>query len=66
MTGPVMASMALLIKVHKKYFAGRAYLSQIDDPSSNICKVLTDISNPVVEKRTACVHDTISFHGDVD
>ena len=32
-TGPVMASMALLIKVHKKNFPGRAYVSQIDDPS---------------------------------
>ena len=32
-TGPVMASMALLIKVYKKNFPGRAYVSQIDDPS---------------------------------
>ena len=38
-TGPVMASMALLIKVHKKNFPGRAYVSQIDDPSYKICKV---------------------------
>ena len=30
-TGPVMASMALLIKVHKKNFPGRAYVSQIAD-----------------------------------
>ena len=49
-TGPVMASMALLIKVHKKNFPGRAYVSQIDDPSYKICKVLTDIINPLDEK----------------
>ena len=30
-TGPVLASMALLIKVHKKNFPGRAYVSQIDE-----------------------------------
>ena len=42
-TGPVMASMALLIKVHKKNFPGRAYVSQIDDPSYYICKELTRI-----------------------
>ena len=49
-TGPVMASMALLIKVHKKNFPGRAYVSQIDDPSYKICKVLTYIINPIYEK----------------
>ena len=48
-TGPVMASMALLIKVHKKNFPGRAYVSQIDDPSYKICKELTDILNPLDE-----------------
>ena len=42
-TGPVMASMALLIKVHKKNFPGRTYVSQIDDPSYYICKELTRI-----------------------
>ena len=49
-TGPVMASMALLIKVHKKNFPGRAYVSQIDDPSYKICKELTDILNPLDEE----------------
>ena len=49
-TGPVMASMALLIKVHKKNFPGRADVSQIDDPSYEICKVLTDIINPIDKK----------------
>ena len=49
-TGPVMASMALLIKVHKKNFPGRAYVSQIDDPSYYVCKELTNILNPLDEK----------------
>ena len=60
-TCPVMASMALLIKVHKKNFPGRAYVSQIDDPSYNICKVLTDIINPIDEKGRSFVHDTYHF-----
>ena len=49
-TGPVMASMALLIKVHKKNFPGRAYVSQIGDTSYKICKELTDILNPLMKK----------------
>ena len=60
-TGPVMASMALLIKVHKKNFPGRAYVSQIDDPSYNICKVLTDIINPIDESGRSFVRDTYHF-----
>ena len=48
--GTVMASMALLIKVHKKIFPGTAYLLQIDDLSYKICKVFTDIINPLDEK----------------
>ena len=60
-TGPVMASMALLIKVHKKNFPGRAYVSQIDDPSYKICKVLTDIINPIDEKGTSYIKDTYHF-----
>ena len=57
-TGPVMAAMALLIKVHKKNFPGRAYVSQIDDPSYSICKVLTDIINPIDEKGKSFIRDT--------
>ena len=37
-TGPVMAAMALLIKVHKKNFPGRAVASQMNDPTYKICK----------------------------
>ena len=56
-TGPVMAFMALLIKVHKKNFPGRAYVSQIDDPSYNICKDLTNILNPLDESGASYIRD---------
>ena len=60
-TGPVMASISLLIKVHKKKFPGRAYVSQIDDPSYKICKELTDIINPIDEKGKSFIRDTYHF-----
>ena len=60
-TGPVMASMALLIKVHKKNFPGRAYESQIDDASYKICQELTRILNPIDEKGESFIQDTYHF-----
>ena len=42
-TGPVMASMALSNKVHRKNFLGRADVWQIDDPSYKIFQELTRI-----------------------
>ena len=60
-TGPVMASMALLIKVHKKNFPGRAYVSQIDDPSYFACKELTNILNPLDEIGESFLRDTYHF-----
>ena len=39
--------MYFLIKVHKKNFPGRAVVNQIDDPTYKICKILTDILNPL-------------------
>ena len=60
-TGPVLASMALLIKVHKKNFPGRAYVSQIDDPSYKLCKELTEILNPIDEKGESFIRDTYHF-----
>ena len=60
-TGPVMASMALLIKVHKKNFPGRAYVSQIDDPSYKICAELTRILNPIDAKGESFIKDTYHF-----
>ncbi|CAM9419590.1 unnamed protein product, partial [Heterosigma akashiwo] len=47
MTAPEMAKLYLLIKVHKDGYPGRPVVSQIDDPTYNICKVLTDILNPL-------------------
>jgi len=46
-SAPVLGHMYLLIKVHKKNFPGRAVVSQIDDPTYKICKILTDILNPL-------------------
>ena len=60
-TGPVMASMALLIKVHKKNFPGMAYVSQIDDPSYKICAELTRILNPIDAKGESFIKDTYHF-----
>ena len=42
-SSPVLGHMYLLIKVHKKNFPGRAVVSQIDDPTYNICEILTGI-----------------------
>ena len=41
-----LPALYLLIKVHKDGYPGRPVVSQIDDPTYNICKVLTDILNP--------------------
>ena len=56
--------MALLIKVHKKNFPGRAYVSQIDDPSYKLCKELTEILNPIDEKGGIFHKRYVSFQGD--
>ena len=37
-TGPVMVSMVLLVKIHKKKIPGWVYVSQIDGSSYKICK----------------------------
>jgi len=59
-TAPVMANMYLLIKVHKENFPGRAVVSQIDDPTYQICKELTRILNPLDEAGDSYIKD--SFH----
>ena len=56
-----MASMALLIKVHKKNLPGRAYLSQIDAPSYKICQELTRVMNPIDKKGESFIQDTYHF-----
>ena len=46
-SAPVLGHMYLLIKVHKKNFPGRAVVSQIDALTYKVCKILTDILNPL-------------------
>ena len=46
-TGPVVASMALLIKVHEQNFPGRVYVSQIDDPSYKNLQGTHGYSKPI-------------------
>ena len=60
-TGPVLLSMVLMVKVHKKNFSGREYVSQIDDPSYKICKELTDILNPIDKRGESYLRDIYSF-----
>jgi len=45
----------------KKNFPGRAYVFQIDDPSYNICKELTNILNPLDEGGASYIRDTYHF-----
>ena len=57
-SAPVLGHMYLLIKVHKKNFPGRAVVSQIDDPTYKICKILTDILNPLAEKGDSYIQNS--------
>ena len=45
-SAPMLGHMYLLIKVHKKNFPGMAVVSQVNDPTYKICKILTNILNP--------------------
>ena len=49
-SAPVLANMYLLVKVHKKNFPGRAVVNQTDDPTYKICKILTNILNPLANQ----------------
>ena len=60
-TGPVMASMALLIKFHKQNFVGRAYVSQIDNPFYKFCQELTRILNMLDAKGDSFIRDIYHF-----
>jgi hypothetical protein len=59
-TGPSLPSMYLLIKVHKQGFPGRPVVSQVNDPTYNICKQLTDILNPIEQAGESYIRD--SYH----
>ena len=60
-TGPVMANIYLLIKVHKKNFPGRPVVSQVDDPTYNMCKELTRILNPLDESGRSFIKDSFAL-----
>ena len=60
-TAPVMANIYLLIKVHKKNFPGRPVVSQIDDPTYNVCKELTRILNPLDESGQSFIKDSFAL-----
>ena len=60
-TAPVMTSMYILIKVHKKNFPGRAVVSQVDDPTYNICKELTRILKPISESGKSFIKNTYAL-----
>ena len=60
-TAPVLANMYLLIKVHKKNFPGRAVVSQIDDPTYNICKELTKILQPISSAGKSYIKNTYAL-----
>ena len=47
--------------LHKKNFPGRAYVSQIDDPSYKICEERTRILSPLDEKGDSFIKDTYHF-----
>ena len=61
-TGPVMANIYLLIKVHKKNFPGRPVVSQVDDPTYNMCEELTRILNPLDESGRSFFKDSFALN----
>ena len=60
-SAPVLANMYLLIKVHKKNFPGRAVVNQIDDPTYKICKMLTNILNPLATQSRSYVENSFEL-----
>ena len=57
-SAPMLGHMYLLIKVHKKNFPGRAVVSQVNDPTYKICKILTDILNPIAKNGQSYVENS--------
>ena len=56
-SAPLLGHMYLLIKVHKNNFPGRAVVSQVNDPTYKVCKILTDILNPLVKNGQSYVEN---------
>ena len=57
-SAPMLGHMYLLIKVHKKNFPGRAVVSQINDPTYKVCKILTDILNPLARSGQSYIENS--------
>ena len=57
-SAPILGHMYFFIKVHKKNFPGRAVVNQIDDPTYKICKILTDILNPLAVKSPSYIENS--------
>ena len=57
-SAPMLGHMYLLIKVHKKNFPGRAVVSQINDPMYKVCKILTDILNPLARSGQSYIENS--------
>ena len=57
-SAPVLEHMYFLIKIHKKNFPGRAVVSQIDDPTYKMCKILIDILSPLAQKGLSYIENS--------
>ena len=60
-TAPELPKLNMPIKTHKADFPGTPVLSQINDPTYNICKELTKILNPIAMKGRSFIKDSYSF-----
>ena len=60
-TAPELPKLYIPIKTHKADFPGRPVLSQINDPTYNICKELTRILLPIAMKGRSFIKDSYSL-----
>ena len=60
-TAPELPKLYIPIKTHKADFPGRPVLSQINDPTYNICKELTRILLPIPMKSRSFIKDSYSL-----
>ena len=65
-SAPMLGHMYLLIKVHKKNFPGRAVVSQVNDPTYKVCKILTDILNPLAKSGQSYVENAYDLKNFLD
>ena len=60
-TAPELPKLYIPIKTHHADFPGRPVLSQINDPTYNICKELTRILLPIAMKGRSFIKDSYSL-----